>query len=78
MRYLVTATLKSGKVLHHEIPDRETLDASLRCIDRLRQHEVDLPEIFWPTTDGQRWCFAATEIVGELIISELQPAEAAS
>lgn len=72
--YRVIATLKSGKVLEVEFADRETVDAELRCIDRGRRFRVGLPEIFWRTTDGERWCFAATEIVGELEVQEALPA----
>lgn len=76
MPYRITATLKDGPILEVQFADRETVDAELRCIGRLRQHRVGLPEIFWKTVDGQRWVFAATEIVGALKVEQVQPVDA--
>ncbi len=76
MKFLLKATLKSGEVLEVEFPDRETLDAELRCIERWRQGRWGLPAIAWTTTAGVKWVLSVYDFAAEFEIAELAPAEA--
>lgn len=76
MSYLLTVTLKDGNVLTREISDTETLDLELRFIQRQRRARWGIPSIFWRTVDGRSWCFAATQIMGAVQVSEAPAAEA--
>lgn len=73
MRQRITATLKGGKVLEVEFPDRETLEAQLRSIEHLRKYRWGLPEIYWVTTTGERWCLGIYDFDGELIVEAVEP-----
>ncbi len=86
MRHLITARLKqrnttndgeNPRILKVEFPDRDTAEAELRCIERLRRHRCGLPEIFWVTVDGERWCLSVYDLDGELTITPVEPASLA-
>jgi hypothetical protein len=76
MRYLLKARLKSEEVLEVEFPDRETLEAELRCIGRWCQARWGLPAIAWTTTQGKRWVLSVYDFAGPFEIDEVDPAEA--
>jgi hypothetical protein len=76
MTCLLIATLKSGDVLEVEFPDRATLDAELRLIERLRKYRWGLPTLAWRTTAGQRWVLGIYDLAGEFEVREAQPVEA--
>jgi len=77
MPYVVTAALKSGEILQQEFPDRETLDAELRCIQRWRKAGLDLPTICgWTDSDGKKWVLSAADLAGPMEIQEVDPAVA--
>lgn len=78
MKFLLKATLKSGEVLEVEFPDRETLAAELRCIERWRRGRWGLPEIAWTTTAGVKWVLSVYDFAGPFEITELTPAVAAA
>lgn len=69
----VIATLTGGQVLITEFPDREQAESELRRIERFRQGSPDLPEIYWETIDGQRWCLSAGDFARPPAL--LEPAE---
>lgn len=74
MRYRIIATLKTtGKVLEVEFPDREAVEAQLRTIAHLRKYRWGLPEIYWVTTTGERWCLGIYDFDGELIVDPVEP-----
>lgn len=57
-RYL-TATLKrTGQVLTVAFRDEQEAQAELDRIDRFRKARWGLPEIYWVTTGGERWCLS--------------------
>jgi len=72
MRYRITATLKSGKVLEVEFPDRATAEAELRSIQHLRKYRWGLPEIYWVTTAGERWCLGIYDLDGDPIVEPVE------
>jgi hypothetical protein len=76
MRYLMTATLKDGHSLEREFPDRDTAEAELRCIERLRRFHCGLPEIWWPVADGGGWCLSYRDFAEWPTLRPMQPAEA--
>jgi hypothetical protein len=76
MTFLIRATLRSGEAIEVEFPDRETLDAELRCIERWRSARWGLPALAWTTTTGVRWVLSVYDFVGPLEISEATPAVA--
>jgi hypothetical protein len=76
MRFLVKATLKSGEVIEVPFPDRETLDAELRCIERWRKARWGLPALAWTTTTGAKWVLSVYDFAGPLAITEVAPAAA--
>lgn len=78
MLFRVTATLKGGNVLEVEFADRETMEAELRFIERLRRYRWGLPDIFWQTVTGERWCFGVYDIVDGPEAREVQPEAVAS
>lgn len=74
MPFYIAITLRDAKVLYAEVADRETAEAECRFIERMRKARWGLPTLAARSADGQRWCYAPTEIVGELEVGELQPA----
>lgn len=73
MSFRITATLKTGNVLEVDVADAAAAEIECRFVERLRKARWGLPAIYWRTPDGQRWIFAATEIVGEVTVRELEP-----
>ncbi len=67
----------NGHAIVRDFPDRETLDAELRFIDRLRKYAPEDPEIYWVTPEGEHWIFDAGQIE-RLDVEEMQPLEAAT
>lgn len=63
MTSFLTATLKDGTTLTQEFTDRETAEAELRFIDRLRTARWGLPAIFWPDVNGQKWCLSVYDFL---------------
>ena len=74
MKFMLKATLKGGEVLEVEFPDRETLEAQLRCIRRWRRARWGLPAIAWTTTAGVKWVLSVYDFAGPFEISELASA----
>lgn len=77
MSYHVTLTTKDDKQLTAEIGDSETLESTLRWIERLRSIRCEDPVLYWITLEGYHWCLVPAEIVGDPQVLELQPVETA-
>lgn len=71
MRYHVTLTTRCG-TLTAEIPDRETLDSTLRWIERLRRVRLVEPVLSWVTVDGRRYCLSPADIDGDVQVLPLE------
>ncbi len=78
MRYHVTLNTQDGKALTMGIRDAETLESTLRWIERLREYRCEDPVIYWVTLEGYHWCLAPTLLVGDPQVQELQPVESAA
>lgn len=78
MRYHVTLTTSEGQELTAAIKDSDTLDSTLRWIERLRLGGSGDPILPWLTLEGYHWCLIPAELVGEVQVRELQPVELAN
>jgi len=78
MRYHVTLNTAEGQALTMAIRDTESLESTLRWIERLREARCEDPVIYWVTLEGYHWCLVPALLVGEPQVRDLQPVEAAA
>jgi hypothetical protein len=79
VRYHVTLNTRDGRSLTMGIRDTETLESTLRWIERLRkQSSCAGPVLYWVTLEGYHWCLDPTDLVGDVQVQELQSVEAAA
>jgi hypothetical protein len=64
-RIVATVKTRGGtRVIKTAFPSWDAVDAELRYVYRLREHECDLPEIFWvDIANGQGNCLSYLDIV---------------